>query len=83
MWHMWDHFLELLIKKIIYTLSWFKVLINFMLFGKMIFDAKGKILLRNPGKKTILQLNETSKYLFSLILRNRKHYGYASLSKLS
>ena len=47
-----------------------------MLFGKTIFDAKGKILLRNPGKKTILQLNETSKYLFSLILRNRKHYGY-------
>ena len=49
----------------------------------MIFHAKGKILLRNPGKKTILQLNETSKYLLSLILRNRKHYGYASLSKLS
>ena len=73
-------FLRVVNKKIIYTLN--KVL-NFMLFGKMIFDAKGKILLRNPGKKTILQLNETSKYLFSLILRNRKHYGYASLSKLS
>jgi len=48
-----------------------------MLFGKMIFDAKGKFCCVNPGKKTILQLNETSKYLFSLILRNRKHYSYA------
>lgn len=53
-----------------------KDILNFMLFGKMIFDAKGNSIAKS-WYRTILELNETSKYLFSLILRNRKRYSYA------